>query len=290
MQLSWGKGDIDMLDANVIEKLNGIANIGRRSIIEMIYYGGSGHPGGSLSCVDILTALYFEIMNINPEYPKMHDRDRFILSKAHSAPALYAVLAERGFFKKELLKRFSHNGSPLQKHIDMRCLAGVEISGGSLGQGLSISVGMALAAKMDKSTRRIYVCLGDGELDEGQNWEAAMTAAHYKLDNITAFVDRNRLQVDGTTDEVMNLEPLSYKWEAFGFNVIEIDGHDMNQILMAVNNAKETKSKPTVIISHTTKGKGISFIENRVKWHAGSFTREQAEMALKELGVKDVIL
>lgn len=255
----------------------------RRNIVTAIYYGGSGHPGGSLSCVEILTALYFQTMKINPDNPDMPDRDRFILSKAHAAPALYATLAERGYFAKEWLKTFSHDDSRLQKHIDMHLVPGVDVSGGSLGQGLSVGVGMALAARLDQSGRRIFVCLGDGELDEGQNWEAAMSAAHFKLNNLTAIVDRNCLQVDGTTDCVMNLEPLDDKWRSFGFHIRQVDGHDFGQITDALEQAHLHSDGPTVILARTIKGKGISFTENRVEWHAGTLTKEQADQAMAEL-------
>lgn len=266
-----------------IDELKAIANRVRIDIIEEIYYGGSGHPGGSLSCCDILTALYFEIMNIDPKQPNMTDRDKFVLSKAHAAPAIYAVLAQKGYFAHQLLKTFSHDGSILQKHIDMRQVPGIEISGGSLGQGLSVGVGFALAARMDLSATRVFICLGDGELDEGQNWEAAMSAAHFKLDNLTIIVDRNKLQVDGSTDDVMGLEPLTDKWEAFGFDTLVIDGHDMEAVVNALS-APIKKGVPRAVIANTTKGKGVSFMENKAIWHAGSFTKEQADTALAELG------
>ncbi|MDW7656701.1 MAG: transketolase [Bacillota bacterium] len=272
-----------MLTHERLGELNQIARRIRSNIVTAIYYGGSGHPGGSLSCVEILTALYFHVMNIDPENPGLPDRDRFILSKAHAAPALYATLTERGYFPKEWLKTFSHDDSRLQKHIDMHLVPGVDVSGGSLGQGLSIGVGMALAARIDQSERRIFVCLGDGELDEGQNWEAAMSAAHYKLNRLTAIVDRNCLQVDGTTDCVMNLEPLEDKWRSFGFHTLKVDGHDVGRMITALDQARQYTEVPTVILAQTVKGKGISFIENRVEWHAGSLTKEQADLALAEL-------
>jgi transketolase len=256
----------------------------RRSIVRMIYHGGSGHPGGSLSCTDILVALYFNLMNIDPNQPSMYDRDRFILSKAHCAPALYAVLAERGFFDKNLLNTFSTGGSILQKHIDMLLVPGADMSGGSLGQGLSVAVGMALAARLDQSNRHIYVCLGDGETNEGQVWEAAMAARHYKLGNVTAFLDRNRLQVDGGTESVMALEPLAAKWQAFGWNTIRINGHSFPAILGAVKALQSEPDIPGMVIADTVKGKGISFVEDKVEWHARSFTRDEAIIALDELG------
>lgn len=272
-----------MLTQTLLSELNQTARQIRRNIITAIFYGGSGHPGGSLSCVEILTALYFHAMHLDPGNPGMADRDRFILSKAHAAPALYATLAERGYFPREWLKTFSHDDSRLQKHIDMHLVPGIDVSGGSLGQGLSIGVGMALAARMDHSARRIYVCLGDGELDEGQNWEAAMSAAHFRLNNLTAILDRNCLQVDGTTDCVMNLEPLEDKWRSFGFHTLKVEGHDIGQITEAIERSRLHKDGPTIIIAQTIKGKGISFIENRVEWHAGSLTKEQADQALAEL-------
>lgn len=255
----------------------------RISIIEEIFYGGSGHPGGSLSCADILTALYFGILHIDPARPDLPGRDRLVLSKAHAAPALYAALALRGYFDPALLRTFSHNGSRLQKHIDMRQVPGVEISGGSLGQGLSAGVGMALAARMDGSPSRTFVCLGDGELDEGQNWEAAMAAAHFRLDRLTVIVDRNGLQVDGTTDAVMGLEPLADKWRAFGFETAILDGHDMAALTENLGGASRSGA-PRAFIARTVKGKGVSFMENAVGWHAGSLTGEQARAALAELG------
>jgi transketolase len=272
-----------MLTTDQINRLQGISRQIRRNIITAIYEGGSGHPGGSLSCVEILCALYFQVMNIDPAYPELPDRDRFVLSKAHAAPALYATLAERGYFPKDWLLRFSHDNSPLQKHIDMHRVPGVDVSGGSLGQGLSIGVGMALAGRLDRSQRRVYVCLGDGELDEGQNWEAAMAAVHFRLNNLTALVDRNCLQVDGSTACVMNLEPLEDKWRAFGFHTLSVNGHEIEAVVAALEQARRHQDRPTVILAQTIKGKGISFIENRVEWHAGSLTLEQARQAMSEL-------
>ena len=272
-----------MLTHDQINALNAVARQIRRNIVTAIYEGGSGHPGGSLSCVEILCALYFQIITIDPAHPDMPERDRFILSKAHAAPALYATLAERGYFARDWLTQFSRNGSALQKHIDMHRTPGIDISGGSLGQGLSVGVGMALAGRLDRSSRRIYVCLGDGELDEGQNWEAAMSAGHFRLNNLTAIVDRNCLQVDGTTACVMNLEPLEDKWKAFGFHTLSVPGHQIEQLIGAFEQAQAYKDGPTVILAQTIKGKGISFLENRVEWHAGSLTREQAEQAMREL-------
>lgn len=267
-----------------IQSLKKIANTVRQDIIKMLAESGSGHPGGSLSAVEILTALYFGEMKINPENPKWEDRDRFVLSKGHGAPVLYAVLAERGYFEKKHLMTLRKTGSILQGHPNMNDTPGVDMSTGSLGQGLSVSNGMALAGKLDKKDYRVYVLLGDGELEEGQVWEAAMTSAHYKLDNLTAFVDYNGLQIDGPVSEVMNPNPIGDKFKAFGWNVIEIDGHDFDEIFNAIDEAKNTKNMPTVIVARTVKGKGVSFMENAASWHGTAPSREQAERALEELG------
>ncbi|SHI69762.1 transketolase [Geosporobacter subterraneus DSM 17957] len=256
----------------------------RRSIIRSVHAAGSGHPGGSLSAVEILTALYFEKMQIDPANPKWEDRDRFILSKGHAAPVLYAALAERGFFPKEELLKLRHVGAMLQGHPEMKGTPGVEMSTGSLGQGFSTSIGMALGAKLDQRSNRIYVLLGDGEVQEGIVWEAAMAAAHYKLDNLTAFMDYNGLQIDGNTDEVMNIDPVTDKWKSFGWNVLVIDGHDFDQIFDALEKAENTKNQPTMIIAKTVKGKGVSFMENQVSWHGNAPKKEEAEKALEELG------
>lgn len=255
----------------------------RIDIINMISEASHGHPGGSLSCVDILTTLYFDEMNIDPKNPKLDDRDRFILSKGHASAALYATLAERGYFPKQALLSFCKLGSILQGHPDMKLVQGVDMSTGSLGQGLSISNGIALSGKLDKKSYRVYVLLGDGEVQEGQIWEAAMTAAHYKLDNLTAILDFNGLQIDGTNKEVMNIEPIDEKFKAFGWNVIKINGHDFDQIKWAVNEAKQTINRPTIIIAKTIKGKGISFMENKVDWHGTPPNEEQRNEAIKEL-------
>ncbi|GLI55936.1 transketolase [Propionigenium maris DSM 9537] len=255
----------------------------RKDIVQMICAAKSGHPGGSLSAADIVTALYFDEMNIDPANPKMEGRDRFVLSKGHAAPVIYAALAERGYFSKDLLGTLRQYGSILQGHPDMKKVPGVEISTGSLGQGLSVANGMALSAKISKEDFRTYVLMGDGELQEGQIWEAAMTAAHYKLDNICAFVDFNNLQIDGNVDKVMGVEPLDKKWEAFGWNVLKIDGHDMEAILDALAKAKECKGKPTVIIAETTKGKGVSFMENVCGFHGVAPTEEETAKAVAEL-------
>ena len=255
----------------------------RRSIVSMITEAKSGHPGGSLSATDILTALYFSEMNVDPANPKMEGRDRFVLSKGHAAPAIYATLAEKGYFSKDELMTLRKFGSRLQGHPDMKKLPGIEISTGSLGQGLSVANGMALNAKIFDENYRTYVVLGDGEIQEGQIWEAAMTAAHYKLDNLCAFLDSNNLQIDGNVTEIKGVEPLDKKWEAFGWNVIKIDGHDFEQILSALDKSKECKGKPTMIIAKTIKGKGVSFMENVCGFHGVAPTVEELEKALAEL-------
>ena len=255
----------------------------RKSIVSMITEAKSGHPGGSLSATDILTALYFSEMNVDPANPKMEGRDRFVLSKGHAAPAIYATLAEKGYFSKDELMTLRKFGSRLQGHPDMKKLPGIEISTGSLGQGLSVANGMALNAKMFNENYRTYVILGDGEIQEGQIWEAAMTAAHYKLDNLCAFLDNNNLQIDGNVSEIMGVEPLDKKWEAFGWNVIKIDGHDFEQILSALDKARECKDKPTMVIAKTIKGKGVSFMENVCGFHGVAPTLEELERALAEL-------
>ncbi|WP_337742935.1 transketolase [Fusobacterium gonidiaformans] len=266
-----------------LKSLESIAKNIRRSIVSMICEAKSGHPGGSLSIVDILTALYYDEMNIDPTKPKMEGRDRFVLSKGHAAPALYAVLAEKGYFPKEELMTLRKFGSHLQGHPDMKKVPGVEISTGSLGQGLSVANGMALNAKIFKEDYRVYVMIGDGELQEGQIWEAAMTAAHYKLDNVCAFVDSNNLQIDGNVDAVMGVEPLDKKWEAFGWNVLSIDGHNFEEIFAALEAAKACKGKPTLILAKTVKGKGVSFMENVCGFHGTAPTAEERDKALAEL-------
>lgn len=255
----------------------------RIEIIKMIYNAQSGHPGGSLSAVDSLTCLYFHQMKIKPENPLWEDRDRFILSKGHAAPALYVILAELGYFSKENLSTLRQIDSILQGHPDMRKTPGVEISTGSLGNGLSIGIGMALSAKLCKKDYRIYVLVGDGECDEGEIWEAAMAAAKYKLDNLTAICDFNRVQLDGPIDEVMPLDSLPEKWKAFNWSVVQINGHKMNEILKALDEANQIKDKPTIIIAHTIKGKGVSFMENKFQWHGKAPNREEYEIALQEL-------
>ncbi len=255
----------------------------RMGIIEGVHAAKAGHPGGSLSCADILTYLYFNKMNIDPANPKKADRDRFVLSKGHAAPALYAVLAERGFFDTALLGTLRQIGSILQGHPDMKNIPGVDMSSGSLGQGISAAVGMALSAKHFGDNYRVYTVLGDGESEEGQVWEAAMFAGNKKLDNLTVFLDLNNLQIDGTIEEVNSPMPLDKKFEAFGFNVIVIDGHSFTEIEEAIAKAEQTKDKPTAIIAKTVKGKGVSFMENAVGWHGVAPNDEQYETAMAEL-------
>lgn len=264
--------------------LNEITNVIRKDIVSMICKSKSGHPGGSLSAVEILTALYFDQMNIDPTNPKMEDRDRFVLSKGHAAPALYATLAERGYFDKEELNHLRKLGSMLQGHPDMKKIPGVEMSTGSLGQGFSVACGMAMAAKLDNAPWNVYALLGDGEVQEGIIWEAAMSAAHYKLDNMIAFLDYNGLQIDGEVESVMSINPIEDKFKTFGWNVITIDGHDFDQIFAALDMAKDTVGKPTMIIAKTIKGKGVSFMENQASWHGSAPNEEQLEQALSELG------
>lgn len=267
-----------------LNKLKATANVVRQDIIKMLTESASGHPGGSLSAVEILTSLFFSEMKVDPKNPRWEDRDRFVLSKGHGAPVLYAVLAEKGFFDKSELSTLRKINSNLQGHPNMNETPGVDMSTGSLGQGLSAANGMALAGKLDKKDYRVYALLGDGELEEGQVWEAAMTAAHYKLDNLTAFIDHNGLQIDGEVTEVMNPEPVDAKFKAFGWNVITIDGHSFEEIFKALDEAKNTKGMPTMIVSKTVKGKGVSFMENQVGWHGNAPSKEQSEQALKELG------
>ncbi|NLE25727.1 MAG: transketolase [Clostridiaceae bacterium] len=255
----------------------------RMGIITAVSSAGSGHPGGSLSLTDILTFLYFREMRIDPKNPKKPDRDRFVLSKGHCTPGLYSTLANRGYFPVEDLTGFRQASSYLEGHPNMDKVPGVDMSTGSLGQGIAAAVGMALAGKIDKKDYRVYVALGDGELDEGQVWEAAMAASHYGLDNLTAFVDYNGLQIDGKITEVMNPEPIADKFAAFGWNVLEIDAHDFDQIEEAVKKAKGTKGKPTMIVAHSIKGKGVSYMENQAGWHGSAPKKEQADQALAEL-------
>ena len=265
-----------------IQALEGIAKILRRNVIQMTFVAGSGHPGGSLSEIDVLTALYFRILKIDPENPSWDARDRFVLSKAHACPGLYSTLAHRGFFPEEELWTFRQINSRLQGHAHIMT-PGVEMSSGSLGQGLSFGVGCALTARIDGSESRTYVLLGDGECDEGQVWEAAMSASHYGLDNLTVIIDRNRIQNDRFTDEVMQLEPFADKWRAFGWRVVEIDGHNMREILDAFREACTTNNQPTVIIARTVKGKGVSFMENNPAFHGAAPNKQEYDKAMSEL-------
>ena len=255
----------------------------RKTALEAINAAQSGHVGGSFSVADILTVLYFEKMNIDPKDPRNPDRDRFVLSKGHCTPTMYATLALKGYFPVEDLKMFRNVDSYLSGHVEMTKVPGVDMSAGSLGQGLSAAIGMALAGKVDKKDYRVYAALGDGEIQEGQIWEAAMAAGNYGLDNLTVFVDNNNLQIDGTVEEVMSPYPIDEKFRAFKWNVINIDGHDYAQIAQAIDMAKETKGKPTMIVARTVKGKGVSFMENNVKFHGSTPTAEQFEQAFEEL-------
>jgi transketolase len=266
-----------------VADLNEMAKKLRRHVITMIATAGSGHPGGSLSAADIITALYFKVMRYSPEDPHWSDRDRFILSKGHAAPILYAALAEAGYFPVAELATLRKLDSRLQGHTDMRFTPGVEMSAGSLGMGLSFGVGVALAARLDSKAYRTYVLLSDGECEEGQTWEAALSGAQFGLDNMTAIVDNNGIQLSGRTCDIMSLDPLAKKWEAFGWNTIDVDGHDLDQLLSAYYKAESTKGSPTVIVARTIKGKGVSFMENNVAFHGKAPTTEEAEQALKEL-------
>lgn len=266
-----------------IKELEDIAKNVRVSIIEQVFRGKSGHPGGALSCADILTALYFNQMNINPKDPKAEGRDRLVLSKGHASPALYAVLAERGYFEKKELAGFRNIESKLQGHPDMNKVQGVDMTTGSLGQGLSAANGMAMASKLNQDGFRVYCILGDGEIEEGQIWEAAMTSAQYRLDNLCVIVDNNNLQIDGKIEDVMSPYPIDEKFESFGFEVLTIDGHNFKDILEALNKARSIKGKPTAIIAKTIKGKGVSFMENQVGWHGKAPNEEQYNQAIAEL-------
>ena len=257
----------------------------RQHIVRMIGEAGSGHPGGSLSAADLVTSLFFQELRLDPAHPDWPARDRFILSKGHAAPVLYAALAERGFFPVEELLTLRKIGARLQGHPDCRKVPGVEMSTGSLGQGLSVANGLALAGRLDRSNYRVYVLLGDGECEEGQIWEAAMLAAHYGLDNLVALLDYNGLQIDGPIQEVLSPDPLADRWRAFGWAVQEIDGHDFKQIIPALNQARETKGQPSIIIARTVKGKGVSFMEHQVGWHGTAPNQEQVVQALAELEV-----
>ena len=264
-------------------ELQKVANEVRKGIITSVHAAKAGHPGGSLSAADIFTYLYFEEMNVDPKDPKKADRDRFVLSKGHTAPGLYSALAQKGYFPVEDLETLRHLGSYLQGHPDMKHIPGVDMSSGSLGQGISAAVGMAIAGKMDNADYRVYTLLGDGEIQEGQVWEASMMAGFRKLDNLVVIVDNNNLQIDGAIDEVCSPYPIDKKFEAFNFHVINIDGNDFYQIDAAFKEAKATKGMPTAIIAHTVKGKGVSFMENQVGWHGTAPNDEQYAVAMEEL-------
>lgn len=273
------EGDVFVEIANLEAKAKEL----RRHIVGMLAEAGSGHPGGSLSAADVVTALYYDEMNVKPEDPKWEGRDYFVISKGHAAPALYGVLAMKGYFPVEDLQTLRKQGSHLQGHPCRLKTSGVEVSTGSLGHGVSVAAGIAKGLKLDGKPNRVYALVGDGESQEGQVWEAAMFAAHYQLDNLVLILDRNRLQIDGRPEEVMNPEPLPEKFAAFGFNVIEIDGHDMAAILDAFAKAKACNGKPTVIVANTIKGKGVSFMEDQVGWHGAAPKAEETEKALAEL-------
>ena len=259
------------------------ANEIRKGIVTALHSAKAGHPGGSLSATEIFTYLYFEEMNVDPKDPKKADRDRFVLSKGHTAPGLYSTLAQKGFFPKEDLVTLRHTGSYLQGHPDMKHIPGVDMSSGSLGQGISAAVGMAIAGKLDNADYRVYTLLGDGEIQEGQVWEASMLAAHRKLDNLVVIVDNNNLQIDGAITEVNSPYPIDKKFEAFNFHVINIDGNDFDQIDAAFKEAKTVKGQPTAIIAKTVKGKGVSFMENQVGWHGKAPNDEEYKIAMEEL-------
>ncbi len=277
---------METLNDDRIKELKEIARRVRIYVVKSTNAAGSGHPGGSLSATDMLTVLYFEIMDHKPDEPDWEERDRLVLSKGHAAPALYGVLAESGYFPIEELMTLRALGSRLQGHPDMRKTPGVDASTGSLGQGLSIACGMSLASNIDRKNYRIFVICGDGEMQSGQIWEAGMFAAQYKLDNLIVFLDRNQLQIDGSTEEVVSIEPIVSKWKSFGWHVQEIDGHDMGKIYESIQKALEVEGKPSMIVAHTVKGKGVTFMEGSLAFHGKAANDEQLEIALKELGGK----
>ncbi len=272
------------LDDNRIEEIEEMARRVRIHVVKSTHAAGSGHPGGSLSATDILTTLYFEVMDHRPDEPQWKHRDRFVLSKGHAAPALYGVLAESGYFPVEELMTLRKLGSRLQGHPDMLKVPGVDASTGSLGQGLSIACGIALAAKIDRESHRVFAICGDGEVQSGQIWEAAMFASHHKLDNLIVFLDRNQLQIDGPTEDVISIEPIVSKWKSFGWHTQEINGHDIEEIVDAIDRAEEKDGKPSMIIAHTIKGKGVTFMEGSLAFHGKAADDEQLEVALDELG------
>ncbi len=266
-----------------MEELKQIAKETRKDIIQMVEFAKSGHPGGSLSCVEIVVSLYYNVMRHSSENPKSPNRDRFILSKGHAVPTLYSVLSRNGYFPREWLWKLRKTGNPLQGHPHLLSTPGIEASTGSLGQGLSIANGIAIAGKLDNKYYRVYALIGDGEMNEGEIWEAAMTAKKYKLDNLCAILDHNKLQIDGSIEEIKAPYPLKSKWEAFGWEVLEIDGHNFDELLTAFSEANKIKGKPTMIIANTIKGKGISFMENEISWHGKAPSHEQTEQAFKEI-------
>lgn len=266
-----------------ISEMKSVARHARKLIVDMLICAGCGHPGGALSSIDIMTALYFDVMKVDPHDPQWEDRDRFILSKGHSSIGLYAILHLKGFMDKETLLTFRQDNSLLCGHPDMHKVAGVEMSTGSLGHGLSVGAGMAFAAKCDDKAYRIFVLMGDGETQEGSIWEAAMFASHHRLDNLIGIVDRNMIQIDGNTEDILALEPYKDKWEAFGWHVIEIDGHDFSQFAESIGRTLHCPGKPTLILANTVKGKGISFMEHNPAWHGGGLKGEHAEIALQEV-------
>ncbi|MCL6451771.1 MAG: transketolase [Acetobacteraceae bacterium] len=268
----------------LVRELEARARTLRRHVIAMTGRAGSGHPGGSLSAADIVAALYFHVLRLDPARPRWEERDRFVLSKGHAAPVVYAALAERGFFPVQELATLRRLGSRLQGHPDRKSTPGIEMSTGSLGQGLSTACGMALAGRLDGKRWRVYALLGDGEIQEGQVWEAAMAAAHYRLDNLTAFVDWNGFQIDGPIEKVMSPLPIAEKWRAFGWEAVEIDGHDFRQILAAAGYARGVEGRPTVVVARTVKGRGVSFMEGRAEWHGKAPGPAEVEQALRELG------
>ncbi len=274
---------VEVSDARIRE-LEDKARLLRRHVLKMTHQVQSGHPGGSMSACDIVTALYFDALRVDPQNPAWPDRDRFVMSKGHACPVLYAALAERGFFPVPELMTFRRLGSRLQGHPELGTTPGVENAAGAEGQGLSFGVGLALAARLDRKAWRTYVLMGDGEQDVGQTWEAALSGAKYHLDNLVGFVDRNGIQQEGHTEEIMPIEPLADKWKAFGWNVLTINGHDMRQILSALDEAHAHKGQPTAVIAKTTKGKGVSFMENVVRYHGAATTDEELKRALAELG------
>lgn len=266
-----------------IKELKTVALQGRKLVVEMLICAGCGHPGGAFSSIDIMTALYFDVMNVDPHNPRWDGRDRFILSKGHSSIGLYSVLHLRGFTSKETLLTFRQDNSTLPGHPDMHKMTGIEMSTGSLGHGLSVGAGLATAAKIDGGRHRVFVLMGDGETQEGSIWEAAMFASHHKLDNLVGIVDRNMIQIDGFTEDILALEPYRAKWESFGWHVVEIDGHDFEEISKGLKGAPFTPGKPTLVLAHTVKGKGISFMENNPAWHGGGLKGEYADIALREV-------